>query len=135
MKNPTKSNLPAKLARGRERFEKWRSRHKKRTRLPKPFWLAAVKLAREYGLNKTAGALRLDYNGLKKRVESNVSDYLSQAAVGPKFVQLLPSELAAVAECTIECENTKGAKIRIHLKGPQLPDLAALSSGLWNSLR
>ena len=54
---------------------------------------------------------------------------------GPKFLQLLPSELTAVAECAIECQDAKGATIRIHLKGPQLPALAALSSVLWSSDR
>ena len=129
MKNRSKSDLPAKLARGRERFEKWRSKQKTRTRLPQPLWAAAVKLANEYGINRTAHALRLDYNGLKKRMESKVSDVPPQT--GPEFIQLLGSELTAVAECAIECRDTNGATIRIHFKGPQLPDLAALSRGLW----
>jgi hypothetical protein len=135
MKNRMRSKLPAKLARGCERFEKWRKEHKTRTRLPERLWSAAAKLAHQYGLNPTVRALRLDYSGLKKRMESTVSGHPSQTAVGPKFLQLLPSELAAVTECAIECENAKGTKIRIHLKGPQLPDLAALSSSLWNSDR
>jgi len=135
MKNRSKSNLPAKLARGRERFEKWRSKHKTRARLPKPLWSAAAKLAQEYGVNRTARALRLDYNGLKKRTESSVSGDPSQAIAGSKFIQLLGSELTAVAECAIECQDAKGTRIRIHLKGPQLPDLAALSRSLWNGDR
>lgn len=132
MKKPSKSHLPAKLARGRERFEKWRSKHKKRTRLPERLWSAAVKLAQEYGVNRTAKALRLDYGGLKRRVESNISGNQSQDSVGSQFLQLLSPELTAVSECAIECEDSKGTKIRIHLKGPQLPDLAALSRSLWH---
>jgi hypothetical protein len=103
--------------------------------LPEPLWAAAVKLAHEYGVNRTARTLRLDYSGLKKRMESSVSGDVSQVSVGPQFLQLLPSELTAVAECTIECEEAQGAKIRIHLKGPQLPDLAALIGNLWNGER
>ena len=129
MKNLSKSDLPAKLARGRERFEKWRSKQKTRTRLPETLWSAAVKLANEYGINRTAHALRLDYNCLKKRMEAQVSDVPPQA--GAKFIQLLGSELTAVAECAIECRNTNGATIRIHFKGSQLPDMAALSCGFW----
>ena len=34
MEKRLKSNLPAKLARGRERFEKWRRKHKTYRRLP-----------------------------------------------------------------------------------------------------
>jgi hypothetical protein len=65
MKNPQKPALPAKLALGRERFEKWRSTHKARSRFPEHLWYLAAKLAREYGLNRTAHTLRLDYNCLK----------------------------------------------------------------------
>ena len=132
MKNRLKSNLPAKLARGRERLEKWRSKHKTYHRLPEYLWSAAAKLAGEYGLNRTARALRLDYKGLKKRIESAVSGGRPQASAGTQFLQLLPSELTAVVECAIECEDAKGAKIRIHLKGRELPDIAALSNALWS---
>jgi len=31
--------------------------------LPEPLWDLAVKLAREYGANRTARTLRLEYNG------------------------------------------------------------------------
>jgi len=133
MKNRSKSDLPAKLARGRERFEKWRSKQKSRSRLPERLWSAAVKLADEYGVNRTARALRLDYSGLKRRMKSSVSSNLSQAVVGPKFIQLPGSELTPVAECAIECRHADGATIRIHIKGPQLPDLAALGNVLWNA--
>ena len=37
-----------------------------------------AKLAGEYGLNRTARALRLDYKGLKKRIEVADSGDLSQ---------------------------------------------------------
>ena len=50
----------------------------------------------------------------------------------PQFLELLPSGTNSTVECTIECENTKGAKIRIHLKGKELPDLADISSRLWS---
>jgi len=129
MKTRTKSDLPAKLARGRERFEKWRGKQKTRTRLPEHLWSAAVKLAQEYGINRTARALRLDYGGLKKRTEATVSDVEPQA--GAEFIQLLGSELTTVAECAIECRHADGTTIRIHLKGPELPDLATLPQTLW----
>ena len=135
MKNPSKSKLPAKLARGRERFERWRSKQKTRTRLPEPLWSAAVKLAQEYGVNRTARTLRLDYNGLKKRMASAVSDARVEAVVKPAFLQLLPSELTSVAECAIECQNSNGTTIRIHIKGPQLPDLTALTASLQEGER
>jgi hypothetical protein len=132
MTNRSKSDIPARLARGRQRFDKFRKTHKGCRRLPESLWSAAVKLARTYGVNRTAHTLRLDYSGLKKRLESAVSDTPSEAPPGPKFIELLPSELTAAAECALECRRPDGTTIRIHLKGPQLPDLAALSHTLCN---
>ena len=132
MKNPLKPNLPAKLARGCKCFERWRSTHKPHTRLPEHLWSLAAELAREYGLNRTARTLRLDYYCLKKRIEFPISDDISPAIPTPQFLELLPSGTNSTVECTIECEDAKGARIRIHLKGRELPDLAALSSSLWS---
>jgi hypothetical protein len=66
---------------------------------------------------------------------ASVAASSSQTVVEPKFLQLLGSELTAAAECIIECENINGIKLRIHLKGPQLPDLTALGSILWSQGR
>jgi hypothetical protein len=135
MKHPLKSNSPAKLARGRRCFERWRSTHKPYTRLPERLWSLAVELAHEYGLSRTSRTLRLDYNCLKKQVEFRVSDDASPAIPTPPFLELIPSGTDSTIECTIECEDAKGAKIRIHLKGRELPDLSALSSSLWSPNR
>lgn len=129
MTHRSKSNLPAPLARGRERFEKWRRKQKTRTRLPAPLWSAAVKLAQRHGVNRTARALHLSTSGLKKRMASTIDDAPVLAGDPPAFIQLLSSELTAVAECAIECQYPNGTAIRLHLKGPQLPDLAALIAG------
>ena len=132
MKNRLKSNVPARLARGRERFDKFRKKHKGYRRLPESLWSAAVKLTQTYGVNRTARTLRLDYSGLKKRLESTVPATPSDTVSGSGFIELLPSELTAASECALECRRPDGATIRIHLKAAQLPDLAALSRSLWN---
>ena len=126
MKPRSKLDVPARLVRGRQRFDKFRKAHKGYRRLPESLWSAAVKLARMYGVNRTAHTLRLDYSGLKKRLESTVS------TPGSGFIELLPSAVSAAAECVLECEDAKGTRLRLHFKGPQLPDLAALSRALWN---
>ena len=135
MKKPLESNLPAKLARGHRRFERWRSTHPPHSRLPEPLWSLAAQLAREYGVSKTARTLRLDYHGLKKRSELVVSDEASKPIAASSFLELLPAGPHMPVECTIECEDGQGARIRIHLTGRELPDLAALSSSLWNGDR
>ena len=132
MKNPRKLPLPAKLARGRRCFERWRRDHKPPTRFPESLWSLAIELAQEYGLSRTSRALRLDYNGLKKRLEYLTPGEASPVIPSPPFLELLPSVTPPTVECTIEREDAQGVKIRIHLQGRELPDLAALGRSLWS---
>ena len=59
------AGLPGRLERTRRRFERWRRSRKKRTPIPDPLWAAAVEAADEYGVSRTASALRVDYYSLK----------------------------------------------------------------------
>ena len=131
--------LPARLEGLRRRFERWRETHRSRSRIPERLWGAAVKMAGRYGLNRTAKTLRLDYYALKKRAEQGAtSDSLFAAmpagvAEGSdvtRFVEL--ASPAAACECSLEWEDAGGAKMRVHLKGASMPDLAALSRSFWN---
>lgn len=133
MSTLSKLKVPARLVRGRQRFDKFRKTHKGYRRLPESLWSAAVTLARTYGVSRTASALRLDYSGLKRRLTSTSSATLPETSSRPGFIELLPSELTAAAECILECQDARGTTLRLHFKGPQLPDLAALSRALWNS--
>ena len=63
--------VPLKLEGVRRRIEQWRRTRKVRSRIPGPLWAAAVRMAKSYGVNRTAQALRLDYYGLKKRVQQS----------------------------------------------------------------
>ena len=47
------------------------------------------------------------------------------------FVELVPPQRACWPECIVELEHPRGAKMRIHLKGAEGPDLAALSRSFW----
>jgi hypothetical protein len=92
--------------------------------LPKEVWSAAVALARRHGLHKTAKALRLDYYGLKKQVKKASGGEKVRGTSGGEFMEVLPAEISNLRpECTLELENGSGAKMRIHLKGFQFPDL------------
>jgi len=142
MKHPLPVNLPAPLARGRRRLERWRRTHKPRTKLPESLWSLSAELAREYGLNRTARTLRLDYNCLKKHLDALVADGSAPALStcrpagrAPTFLELPLAGTPSAVECLLECEDGRGARIRIHLQGGELPDLAALSWGLWSSAR
>ena len=134
MKNQSNSVLPAKLAQGRQQFEHWRTQQKTRRRLPDHLWSLAVELAREYGVSKTAPILRLDYNVLKKKSQSDNTDYCGQNPTLP-FLELRPASnpVHAPVECSIDMERSMGDRIRIQLKGPNWPDLTRLCERLWDT--
>jgi hypothetical protein len=79
--------------------------------------------------------LHLDYYSLKGRLEADGSSPAAArySAEPSGFVELPASTLATSSECVIELESTRGAKMRVHLKGADVPDLAALSRSFWDS--
>ena len=70
-------DIPAPLARGRDRFGVWRRTREVGARIPDELWT----LSDEHGLSRTASVLKLDYYSLKKRVAAKSSDSIS----GPPF--------------------------------------------------
>jgi hypothetical protein len=153
--------VPARLEGARRRFERWRRIREGRSRIPDPLWKSAVKLAAMYGLCRTARTLGLDYNALKKRVESAG---LNDSRPGPRprrkmparsaptarnpgsttripkpshqdpamtFIELPPLERPGVPECIVELEHPHGAKMRIRLTGCQSPGVVAALSQVF----
>jgi len=136
MKNQLlESAVPAKLSQGRKHFEKWRSSHKPRTRLPADLWSLATELAHEYGVSKTARILRLDYYRLRKRSESYVPVDIGQEPPADRqhagFLELPPVQRNPGIECVIECQDGAGSTIRIQLKGQDFDGLASVCGQLW----
>ncbi len=129
-------DLPARLKDLRRRFEQWRRTRKVRARIPEPLWASAVKLAGRYGTHRTAKALRVDYYALKKRVEGETAtgaSNVSQRGARATFLELAPPARTGSCECALEFEDGGGAKMRVHLKGVEAPDLTALSRSFWQS--
>ncbi len=138
-------DLPARLENLRQRFERWRRTRKVRSRIPEPLWAAAVKSAAKYGIHRTAKALRVDYYTLKKRAEQKAAIAGTQqksaatagkaaaAAAEATFLELPAAAWAGSGECTLDLEDAGGAKLRVHLKGFETPDLVALSRSFWQS--
>jgi hypothetical protein len=134
MRSRKNQAIPARLEAGRRRFERWRRTRRGHSRIPEPLWTSAVKLAGAYGLCRTARTLGLDYNALKRRFASadpHASPGQKAArqkpagqATATAFVELVPAERAGSPECLVELEHPQGAKMRIHLKGAEVLDLA-----------
>jgi hypothetical protein len=94
------------------------------SRIPDQLWSLAVTLAEAHGLNRTASVLKLDYYTLKNRVTGRSCD---SSSVAPAFIELSPPPLApSTTECVIELEDGLGARMRVHLRGGEIPDLAEL---------
>ena len=119
--------LPLPLRRAAERFQRWRKQRRRGTPIPEPLWTLAAQLAARFGVCKTASALKLDYYTLKSRLAESTS------AGDPTAFLELPHPAAAAGECIIDCQNSVGARMRIHLKGVALSDLAALGRSLWSA--
>jgi len=126
-KPATSAVLPDQLVRVHRRLERWRQTRQHRCPIPEALWFASAGVARDFGLGRTARALRLDYYTLKKRIDALVPP----ASAESQFVELIAPSSAAAAECTVEMEHPGGAKMRIHLKGAGVPDWAALSQAFW----
>ena len=124
--------FPPRLEALRRRFKQWRRTRKIGSRIPEPLWSAAVKVAETHGIHPTAKALGVDYYSLKERLEKkSVSRSRASSAKGAAFVELATPAQMAVQECILELEDVEGAKMRIHLKGIEAPDLTTLSRSLW----
>ncbi len=134
-------DLPARLEGVRRRFEQWRKVQKARARIPDSLWASAVKLARVYGINRTAKALRVDYYSLKKRLgQESVADQdftavpfgTPEARAAATFLELAPPSPTGACDCTLELEDTIGSKMRVHLKSATPLELGALCRSFWN---
>jgi len=123
------------LTRAAARFTAWRRSTQRGARIPPALWDLAVELAQRHGVSRTAGALKLDYYSLKKRLAANGPgrQETQPPAARPAFVELPAAPFAVAGECLIEFENAAGAKMRVHLKGPAMPDLAALGRDFWGA--
>jgi hypothetical protein len=90
-----------------------------------------VALAREHGINKTARMLGLKYESLKKHLEAAPPGASGSGKAGPEFIELVSREMRpSFLECTIELEEGRGGKMRMHVKGIGVADLVSFARGL-----
>jgi len=115
-----------------QRFVRWRASRKRGERIPQTLWCAAVALAREHGLAQIGQKLRVDCDGLKRRLDSAEAAARAGGSA-TKFVELIAPSAVVMCECIVELENARGAKMRLELKGVELAQLASLSSVFLNA--
>jgi hypothetical protein len=121
--NRKNTPIPEPVVQLQRQLEQIRSTQPRRSRLPESLWGAAVDLARQHGIYQVAHTLRLDYMGLKKRLNGVTS--VRQSASKTAFVELVPPP-STIPECIIEFESASGGKMRIQWKAAVSPDWASL---------
>lgn len=122
--NRKSTPIPESIAQLRSQLDQFRRTQPRRTKLPEALWQAAVELARQHGVYPVAHPLRLDYMGLKKRL--NGVPAVRRKAAKPAFVELVAPQSAMLEECIIEFESSSGGKMRIQWKAAAPPDWASL---------
>lgn len=132
MRNTIMAAPGSELERVRDRFELWRKTRKRCSPIPEPLWRSAAKLVREHGLHRTARTLRLNYYSLKKRLGA-IEGLPCGSPQKATFVELLPAESSSSCACTIEMENARGEKMRMHLPGLDSPELTVLMQSFWRT--
>ena len=137
MKTRKPADRPGDLESSRRQFEQWRRRRKGHIPIPESLWSEAVTLAVRYGVSRTARTLRVGYRSLKERVARETGCLASSSPLlgEPGFLELAIPSQAGAGECLLEWEDAAGAKMRLHLKGVEVPDLVALSRSFWEGLR
>jgi hypothetical protein len=104
------ADLQGDLEQLRRCFEEFWNTQAVRSRLPATLWAAAAELAKRHGVNPTARALRLDYTGLRKRVENQGRPKRKRATTPtPTFMEFVAPGAKAVTNCTVEATMRRHA--------------------------
>jgi hypothetical protein len=130
--------VPTEIQELSRQIEQWRSTRPHRMPMPEALWTLAGKLATRYSVAQVSRFLHLDYYSLKERVQPEERHPITVSASrssGPTFVELPSLTASAVSECSIELEHPRGRRMRIHVKGAALPELAALTRTFWSMKR
>ena len=129
---PEPANKNLTLEEVRDQFEHWRLSREKRSAIPDALWQAAISLFPKNSFCQISKALRLNYTDLKHRIEARRSIFEQSAVPEPAFVELGLSGPIHPAECIVEMEDQKGAKMRMYFKGEAGLDLLELGKAFWD---
>jgi len=123
--------MPLSLEQVRQRFESWRRRRKKRTRIPQTLWQAAVSLSEEYSINHLSKTLSVNYTALKKKVINAKTAKKETSGVSSSPFMELPVPAVPLTESTIEMTKSDGSVMRIQIKGVTGLNWVELSKAFW----
>jgi hypothetical protein len=117
----------------KQRLAQWRTSRVRGERIPRALWAAVVQLAKQGDARQIAQELRIDYEGLMKRL-GHGSVVPSTGTEQTRFIELVAPGTLGSAQCVIEMHNVRGAKMRIELKGGDLVGcVASVSNSFWSA--
>ncbi len=131
-RRPRRPAVPPEIKRVLDRFEDWRQTKRARERIPDPLWAAAARLCVDYSVHRVSKWLRLNHTSLKSRVEAATVGHPRSEKAASTFVEVVHAAEPSSPECVVELEDARGAKMKIHLKGAGIPDLAAVTRLFWS---
>jgi hypothetical protein len=85
MDTTMRGDLLARLEGVRQRFERWRGARKGHTRISDSLRKAAALMTSRYGISRTANALGVNYQALKKRISQRVRRGVSEQGINWSF--------------------------------------------------
>ena len=134
-RKPRRPALPSEIKRVYDRLEDWRrTKRTPRERIPDRLWSVAAALCKDYSVHRVSRWLRLNHSDLKARVEASATQLpelpVRQAAAS-KFLEVVSAAPSSSPECIVELEDARGVRMKIHLKGSEVQDLAALTKLFW----
>ncbi len=138
-------NLPdgwRTLAEVLKEFQSWRSVRERGSRVPQRLWQAAAELSERHSISDIAHTLGLDYTRLKQRVEASpplldrrsIDEFGRTNAVNG-FVEVGVAPGESTGECSVEAEDGKGKKLKMHLKGAGCAKAVEIAKALWERRR
>ena len=116
----TESDQPADLRRLRRRLDEYRRGGSRGKALPDWVWAAAGRLAQRHGVYRTARALGLEYNKLKRAsgepaVAAGSGDSQRRRAGAVKFLDLTAAFPPAGAVCRLRLAGPAGQHLELEM--------------------
>jgi hypothetical protein len=107
------------FARMRRRLDDWRGGHNRGVAFPPKLWSAAGRVARRHGVFRTARALGLEYNKLK-RMSGLIARVPGKTKLtskpGPmKFLELTGALPVSPSGCRLSLQNVNGQRLQLEM--------------------
>jgi hypothetical protein len=108
---------PRELSRMRERLDDWRKSNARGVAFPEKLWASAGRLAQRHGVFRTAGALGLEYNKLKRATGGTVARIGGEAKKpkAVKFLELTGALPVSRSECRLSLQSAGGQRLQLEM--------------------